>query len=451
MILWCSKCGAYRKRRSSEWGECKYKSNHAMTPADEKITNEIDAIKARIAGAEDPSEDDLGKLGALEAIKTALVDDVYGDDSALDAMEMVIKDGLHAEGGGAFFWIEMDGRLDLVRDTSRELAAAVSIIHKKRYGTPARPHNMQDEVELRAAQLRLDDTRKAAAAGKRAVFDGTTLWVDLGGAERRIYGISAEGHGPAIPYGPGSRVILERHGIRMPTPAPKQGDWLGWLCDLIRIRPGQRETFSAHVCHMFCTHQETPAMVFEDGGEGPCGKTAAAGLVREVVDPVGFGRSVMVAPSRARDIIEAVKAPVLALDGADAIPREAARYLEAARQGLVLPDGRRPGYARLIMAGAGRRPPAGSAIYGLPPVERAEAPAALHAKLEGAKPHLLYEMFGIIRGALGLAAGPGGVASGFDAMLAAVSARRRPPQAIKGGRRRSGAAPGTRPVSPPHP
>ena len=436
MILWCSKCGAYRKRGSSEWEDCKYRNRHTMTPANEKIANEIDAVKARIAGADESSEDDLGKLGELEAVKNSLVDDMHGDESTSDVVEMTIKDGLHAEGGGAFFWIEMGGRVDLVRDTSRELTTAVSVRHKKRYGTPARPHNVRDEVELRAAQLRLDDTRKAAAAGKRAVFDGTTLWVDLGGAERRVYGISAEGHGPAIPYGPGSRVILERHGIRMPAPVPKRGDWLGWFCELLRIRPGQRETFSAHICHMFCTHQETPAMIFEDDcGEGPCGKTAAAGLVREVVDPVGFGRSVMMAPSRARDIIEAVKAPVLALDGADIIPREAARYLEAARQGLVLPDGRPSGYARLIMAGAGRRPPAGSIIYGLPPVERAEAPTALHARLEGAKPHLLYEMFGIIRGALGLAAGPGGVASGFDVMLAAVSARRRP------GRRPSGAAP----------
>lgn len=95
-------------------------------------------------------------------------------------------------------------------------------------------------------------------------------------------------------------------------------------------------------------------MVFE--GDGSCGRTTAAGLVREAVDPVGFGRSVMMAPSRARDVREALKAPVLALDRADAIPPKAARHLAAAREGLVMPDGRPSGHARVIMVGAGRRP-----------------------------------------------------------------------------------------------
>ena len=137
------------------------------------------------------------------------------------------------------------------------------------------------------------------------------------GARRRVYGISADGHGPAVPYGPGSRIMLERHGAPLPVPAYEKGDWLDWFCSLLRITPGRREEFTAHLCHMFCTHQRTPAMVFEDGdGGGPCGKTTAAGLVREVVDPVGFGRSVMMAPSRVRDILEALKSPVLALDRA---------------------------------------------------------------------------------------------------------------------------------------
>lgn len=64
--------------------------------------------------------------------------------------------------------------------------------------------------------------------------------MDLGGAERRVYGISAEGYGPAVPYGPGSRVILERHGAPLPTPAHREGEWLEWLGGLLRITPDQR-------------------------------------------------------------------------------------------------------------------------------------------------------------------------------------------------------------------
>ena len=169
MILWCGKCGEYRKRGSSEWNECRYRDRHTMTPANEKIANEIDSIKARIAGADKPGGEDMGRLGALEAIKNALVDDMFGDESMSDAVDMTIQDGLHDEDGGAFFWIKRDGNWDLVRDGGRELAAAVSMVHKRRYGGPARSHSVRDAVELHAAQLRSDGAKRAAAL---AAFKG---------------------------------------------------------------------------------------------------------------------------------------------------------------------------------------------------------------------------------------------------------------------------------------
>ena len=114
----------------------------------------------------------------------------------------------------------------------------------------------------------------------------------------------------------------------------------------------------------------------------------------------------------------------------------------------MLPGGGPAGHARLILAGAGRRPPAGSITYRLPPVARVKEPAALHAILEDAKPHLLYEMFGVIHDAFGLAAGPGGGPSGFGGMLAAVSARRRPRPVGMAGVRHGGRPDTERPPTP---
>ena len=98
--------------------------------------------------------------------------------------------------------------------------------------------------------------------------------------------------------------------------------------------------------------------------------------------------------------------------------------MAAAREGLVLPGGRSYGYRRIILAGAGKRPlPGRSVTYTLLPVERSEEPAALHAKLEAERPHLLHEMFGVIRDSFRRAAGPGG---GLGDMLAALQGRSEP-------------------------
>lgn len=407
MILWCAKCGEYRKRNSQDWEECKFRSRHAMAPANERFAAELEDLRRR-AGAENPDGETLDRLGTLEALKRSVVESYSTDDSIGSVLDDVIHGGLHADHGGAFFWVRRGGGWDIVRSDGDELESSVSLTHVRRYGGAARRQAVQDMVRPRADEMRADPGRRAAGAGMRAVFADGRLWVDLGGEPRRAYPISAYGHGPAVPYGPGADVILERHGRPLPEPARRDGRWLEWFCDLLRIEPGMRRTFAAHVCHMFCTHQMTPAMLFDrDRGYEPAGRTTAVRLVREVVDPVDFGRAVMMAPAETFQLEDALKSsPVLALDYMNGRNRDIDAYLAAACEGVALPGGRQYGYARVMAAcvmttwGTGELPREWW-NYSLPKVDDPKPVEELLARLNDVKPYLLYEIFGVICGALG--------------------------------------------------
>ena len=193
------------------------------------------------------------------------------------------------------------------------------------------------------------------AVWKRVGFEDRTLWVDLGGRLRRLYGISTEEHGPAVPYSPDMRVVIERHGALMPAPEYKKGRWLEAFRILLRVPDKQHSLFCAHLCHMFCVHHQTPAMLFS--GPPGSGKTTAARLVRElVVDPVGIEHSVAVLPKSA-DSLRGILAgsPVASFDNVRQISREASDALSGALEGLAMPVGGQkhpvsPGNVRLIMA-----------------------------------------------------------------------------------------------------
>ena len=82
---------------------------------------------------------------------------------------------------------------------------------------------------------------------------------------------------------------------------------------LPRVQDGQRFLPAAHVCHVFCARQEAPATLFS--GPPGSGKTAAARLVRELVDTVGIEHSVAVLP-RSADSLRGILAgsPVASFD-----------------------------------------------------------------------------------------------------------------------------------------
>ena len=75
MILWCIKCREFRKRNTPGWHECRFSSRHMLVPGHERMEKELRQIRENIAGSSKPNDEDLKKLGALEAVKNAESDE----------------------------------------------------------------------------------------------------------------------------------------------------------------------------------------------------------------------------------------------------------------------------------------------------------------------------------------------------------------------------------------
>ena len=412
MILWCIKCREFRKRNTPGWHECRYSSRHMLVPGHERMEKELRQIRENIAGSGKSNDEDLKKLGALEAVKNAESDE---DDEK--GHLTVVTDGIIAgyacmerDPGGMFFWVRSDGSWDLLRHDDGAVVEMIQAEYFKKYGVVAADYNVGVALASHRLRARFDGLR-ADRVWKRAGFDGHTLWVDLGGHPRHLYGISAEEHGPAVPYSQDARVVIERHGDAMPTPEYKEGRWLEAFCTLLRVPNLQHSMFCAHLCHMFCVHHETPAMLFS--GPPASGKTTAARLVRELVDPVGIEHSVAVLPKSA-DSLRGILAgsPVASFDNVRQISREAADALSGALEGLAMPVGGQkhpvsPGNVRLIMAVPADMPKrlhslSGRTVrYELPPVEDWKTIREMISTFHSMRPYLYHEMFDVLHRAFG--------------------------------------------------
>ena len=71
MILWCVKCREFRKKNTPDWHECRYSSRHTLVPGHERMEKEMRQARERISSSGKPKDEDLKRLGALEAVKNA--------------------------------------------------------------------------------------------------------------------------------------------------------------------------------------------------------------------------------------------------------------------------------------------------------------------------------------------------------------------------------------------
>ena len=412
MILWCTKCREFRKKNTPDWHECRYSSRHMMVPGHERMEKEMRHVRERIAGPGKPKDEDLKRLGALEAVKNAESDkdDERGHVAAVADGMIAGHAYMERDPDGAFFWVKSGGSWDLFRHDDTMVADLIQAEYFRKYGVVVQNYYMTPALAAHRLRAKIDGLR-AGRVWRRAGFDGHTLWVDLGGRPRRLYGISAEKHGPAVPYSPDVHVVIERHGNMMPEPKRGGEGWLEAFCTLLRVQERQRPLFCAHLCHMFCVHHQTPAMLFS--GLPGSGKTAAARLVRELADPVGLEHASAVLPKSAENLRKILAgSPVASFDNVRRMSREAADTLAGALEGLAMPADRQKhpasfGNVRLIMAAPEGKPErlhslAGKVIrYELPPVEEWKTMGNMAAEFYSMRPRLYHEMFDVLHRAFG--------------------------------------------------
>ena len=418
MILWCMSCKEYRKRGTGEWHKCKWKEYHHMTPANEKLENELQKIRARIgggggSGGGQNDDEDLKRLGMLEAIKNvdAVDDNEHGRvDNTVEKM-VAGSVSLSYDPEAFFYWIRTDDAWDVLKSDSKKLARLVADEHRRRYGES--PYGHYVESSLQAYESRAEK-KTADRVWRRIGFADGVLWIDLNGPKHRLYRIAPNSNGPSVPYSPDMNLLFERHGAEMPEPEYADGRWLEKFCDLLGIQDNLREIFCVHLCHLFCIHQETPPMAFS--GPPGSGKTVAGTLVRDLVNPVGPRNAAWAMPKGRKDLNDALSySPVVLFDPVSRIGRSTGDALCAACDGggFLRYDPKRAipvpfGHVRILLAVqddcAIKSPSLASRILRYEmrqPSSRWRPRVDIEAEFGRMRPHLYHEIFGVLSRALG--------------------------------------------------
>ena len=400
MIFWCSKCEEYRKRGSKDWHRCERNDAHRMEPADRKLDDDMRKIRARVEKQGSPDAADLAVLRILEAVKN----DTEERDTEQERMDDLADETLKRcayvkhDPNLVFFWLQDGDSWDVLEAGDRRLEQKMSRMHQQRYGEPASGRRVRDSLASHCHRVRSEGTH-VLQVFRRIAFDDGYLMIDLGGTPRRLHFVSEELN-ETEPYAPGSGVVFERHGAKMPEPECKGDGWLDKFCDLLGMPDNMRMLFCTHLCHLFCIHQETPVMLF--AGPHGSGKTVAGTLVRELVDPVGMRNAAQAMPHDLVDLHRALHgSPVVLFDDISRIDRKASEALCAACSGGAIPA---PfGYVRVILTSSDGRAIESPSLAGCTLRYDLESPTKWRPKddvvdeFERMRPYLYNEIFDILR------------------------------------------------------
>ena len=300
-MYWCLECGNYRKYGNKDWWNCT-QANHKMHNADEKFKTEIKKTQKLVDKSNKSgmtNSDALDRLGVLMAIKQSTADPkVPAKRAAMILQEHVKKYSKTANNDGrVFFWIQRnDGSYDAFSHDDENLTRFLLREYYTMYGDPL----------PRTAATQAIDTHTATGdipsniihhTGKRIINVGDVIWIDLHDDENSIYKVTPDHCGPSYPYSPNMGILFDRGGgSEMPMPKRREGDWLNWFAEMLRIPKERRMLFKIHVCHMCCMWQETPFMMFS--GPERSGKSVTAVMVKELIDPVGMNSAFNTLPTK---------------------------------------------------------------------------------------------------------------------------------------------------------
>ena len=273
-----------------------------MHNADEKFKVEIKKTQELVDESEKigmTDSDALNKLGVLMAIQQSDADPKVPAKRAFMILQEHVKKYSKTanKDGRVFFWIKRDdGSCDVFSHDDENLIRLVLREYVDLYGDPLNRNAATQAIATHTAKGDVP-SNIIQNTGKRVIRVKDTVWIDLQDDENSIYKVTPDYCGPTEPYGPELGILFDRDGgSEMPMPKRKEGDWLNWFAEMLRIPKERRMLFKVHVCHMVCMWQETPFMMFS-GPEGS-GKSVTAAMVKELIDPVGMNSTFDTLPTK---------------------------------------------------------------------------------------------------------------------------------------------------------
>ena len=175
--------------------------------------------------------------------------------------------------GKIYFWIKReDGSYDALHHKDEKLTRFIIREYDRIFSEPISRYAINQAIDVHMAKGDVP-SNVVKHTGKRVIKTEDNIWVDLRDPQNSIYRVTPDYRGPSLPYSPDMDILFNRDGgSEMPLPERKEGDWLEWFADHLRVSDDMKMLFKVHVCHLFCMWQES---AFHD--------VFGAGALRQVV------------------------------------------------------------------------------------------------------------------------------------------------------------------------